>query len=130
LLCSLSVVGTCRTVSGIIAVCRGLGSRHVPLGHPFVAPGRVGHAAGRMMGFADVGGDGQSGSIRRGDRAVPASDGGLGVMTCTASRPTVGIWGFMPLLRPLLRSLLRSLLRLVAGAGGGPGRGGHAGRRT
>jgi hypothetical protein len=41
----------------------------VPLGHPFAAPGRAGHARGRMMGFADVEGDGRSGSIRRGDHA-------------------------------------------------------------
>ena len=72
----------------------------MPLGHPFAEPEACGVTPGdRMMGFAAVRGDGQSGSIRSADHAVTADFAGVGVMTCTASRPTVETWDLMPLLR-------------------------------
>jgi hypothetical protein len=70
--------------------------------------------------------DGRSGSVRMGRPRRPEHARawlGWGVITCTASRPTVGIRGLMP---PPLPSPLPGV---VGPGGAGPGRDGHVGRR-
>lgn len=86
------------------------------LGHPFAGADGAGCRRDRMMGCAEAGwatvGRGQS----DGDHADALAGRTPGVMTCTASRPTVVAGGLMPRLRPV-------------GTGGGRGRGDRAARR-
>ena len=90
----------------------------MPLGHPFGALAASGDAEGRMVGFADVTGDGRSGLNQKGrPRLIPTRDGReMWVMTCTASRSTVANSSFMPPLHPLAAPVSRLAARL------GPGR--------